>query len=76
MKCDLTENQNVVKKWADVVVGRSTRRKEKDPTSNRNFGSNITSQTTEEPCITVDRGHKKPPSVNHALYHQIPVIIN
>jgi len=37
---------------------------------------NITSHTTEEPWITVNRGHKKPPSVNHATYHQIPVIKN
>jgi len=32
--------------------------------------------TTEEPWINVNRGHKKPPPVNHASYHQIPVIIN
>jgi len=58
IKCDLTENQNEVKKWSDIVAGRSTCRKEEDPTSNRNFGPNITSYNTEEPCITVNRGHK------------------
>jgi len=26
--------------------------------------------------MTVNRGHKKPPSVNNATYHQIPVIKN
>ena len=41
-----------------------------------NIESNITSHTTEEPWITVNRGHKKPPSVYHASYHQIPVILN
>ena len=29
-----------------------------------------------EPWIAVNRGHKKPPPVNHATYHQIPVIKN
>jgi len=24
----------------------------------------------------VNRGHKKPPTVNHAAYYQIPVVIN
>jgi len=37
--------------------------------------SNITSPSTEEQWKTVNRGHKKPPTVN-ALYYQIPVIIN
>jgi hypothetical protein len=37
---------------------------------------NITSPTTKKPWKTVNRGHKKPPSVNHTLYYQIPVIIN
>jgi hypothetical protein len=50
--------------------------KEEDPTTNQNFESNITSHTTEDPWITVNRGHKKPPSVNHATYHQILAIIN
>ena len=76
IKCHLTENLNAVKKWPDVVAGTRTCRKEEDPTSKRNFGPNITSHTTEEPWITVNRGHKKPPPVNHASYHQIPIIIN
>jgi len=59
VKCDLTENLNAVKKWSDVVAGRSTCIKEEDLKSNRNFGPNITSHTTEEPWITVHRGHKK-----------------
>jgi len=59
IKCDLTENLNTVKKkWSDVVAGRSTCRKEEDPTSNRNLKSNITSHTTEELWIPVNR-HKK-----------------
>jgi len=56
MRCDLTEKLGVVKKWSDVVAGRSTCRKEG---SNRNLESNITSHTTEEPWITENRGHKK-----------------
>jgi len=76
IKRELTENLNAVKKWSDIVAGKSTCRKEEDPTSNRNLKSNITSHTTEEPWITVNRGHKKPPFVNHASYYQIPVIIN
>jgi hypothetical protein len=72
MRCDLTEKLTG-EKWPDVVAGRSTCRKKE---SNRNLESNITSHTTEEPWITVNRGHKKPPSVNHATYHQIPVIKN
>ena len=55
MKCDLTEKLGVVKKWSNVVAGRSACRKEE---SNRNLESNITSHTTEEPWITVNRGHK------------------
>ena len=73
MRCYLTEKAGVVKKWSDVVAGRSTCRKEE---SNRNLESNITSHTTEELWVTVNRGHKKPPSVNHAMYYQIPVIKN
>ena len=46
MRCDLTEKLGAVKKWSDVVVGRSACRKEE---SNRNLESNITSHTTEEP---------------------------
>jgi hypothetical protein len=76
IKCDLTENLNTVKKMSDVVAGRSTCRKEEDPTSNQNLNSNITSHTTEELWIPVNRGHKKPPSVNHASYYQILIIIN
>jgi hypothetical protein len=76
VKCDLTENLNTVKKWLDVVDGRSSCRKEEDPTANRNLKSNITPHATEEPWITVKSGHKKPPSVNHASYYQIPVVIN
>ena len=76
LKCDLTENLNAVKKWSDVVAGTRTCRKEEDRKSNQNFGPNITSHTTEEPWITVNRGHKNPPSVNYASYHQIPLIIN
>ena len=41
-----------------------------------NIESNIASHSTEETWVTVNRGHKKPPSVNHASYHQIRVIIN
>ena len=55
MKCDLTEKLGVVKKWSNVVAGRSACRKEE---SNRNLESNITSHTTEEPWISVNRGHK------------------
>jgi hypothetical protein len=73
VRCDLAEKFGAVQKWSDVVAGRSTYRKEG---SNRNLESNITSHTTEEPWITVIRGHKKPASVNHATYHQIPVIKN
>ena len=72
MRCDLTDKLGAVKTWSNVVAGRSTCRKE----SNRNLESNITSHTTKEPWIIVNRGHKKPPSVNHAMYHQIPVIKN
>jgi len=71
--CDLAEKLGAVQKWSDVVAGRSTCRKEG---SNRNLEMDITSHTTEEPWMTVNRGHKKPPSVNHATYHQIPVIKN
>jgi len=56
MRYDLTEKLGAVKKWSNVVAGRSTCRKEE---SNRNLESNITSHTTEEPWITVNRGHKK-----------------
>ena len=38
--------------------------------------SNITSPSSEEEWKTVNRGHKKPPTANHATYCQIPVIIN
>jgi len=38
MRCDLTEKLGAVKKWSDVVAGRSTCRKEE---SNRNLESNI-----------------------------------
>ena len=55
MKCDLTEKVGVVKKWSNIVAERSACRKEE---SNRNLESNITSHTTEEPWITVNRGHK------------------
>jgi hypothetical protein len=73
MWCDLTENLGAVKKWSDVVAGRNTCRKEE---FNQNLESNITSHTTEKLWITANREHKKPPSVHHAMYHQIPVIIN
>ena len=76
VKCHLTENLNAMKKWSDVVAGTRTCRKEEDRKSNQNFGPNITSHTTEEPWISVHRGHRKPPSVNYASYHQIPLIIN
>ena len=66
VRCDLAEKLSAVQKWSNVVAGRSTCRKEG---SNRNLESNITSHTTEEPWMTVNRGHKKPPSVNHATYH-------
>jgi hypothetical protein len=56
MRCDLTEKLGTVKKWSDLVAGRSTCRKEG---SNKNLDSNIISQTTEELWITVNRGHKK-----------------
>jgi hypothetical protein len=56
MRCELTEKPGAVKKWSGIVAGRSTCRKEG---SNRNLESNITSHTTEEPWITVNRGHKK-----------------
>jgi len=55
MRCDLTEKLGTVKKWSDLVTGRSTGRKEE---SNRNCESNITSHNIEEPWITVTRGHK------------------
>jgi hypothetical protein len=54
-RCDLTEKLSAVKKWSDVVSGRSTCRKE---VSNRNLELNITSHTTEEPWVTVNRGQK------------------
>jgi hypothetical protein len=54
-RCDLTEKLSAVKKWSDVVSGRSTCRKEE---SNRNLELNITSHTTEEPWVTVNRGQK------------------
>jgi len=53
------------------VAGRSTCRKEE---SNKNLESNITSHTAKKPWITLNRGNKKPPSINHATYHQIPVL--
>jgi hypothetical protein len=73
MRFDLTEKLSAVKKWSKVVAGRRTCRKEE---SNGNLESNIISHSTKEPWITVNRGHKKPPSVNHAIYHQIPVTKN
>ena len=71
MRCDLTDKLGTVKKWSDLVTGSSTCRKEE---SNRNLESNITSHTIEELWITVNREHKKPPSLNHKTHHQILVI--
>jgi hypothetical protein len=73
LRCDLAERLGAAKKWSDVVAERSRCRKEE---SNSNLELNITSHTTEELWITVNRGHKKPPSVNHARSHQILVIKN
>jgi hypothetical protein len=75
-QCDLTEKLHVKTKWSDVVAGRSIGRRKEDSTSNRNLESNITSPSTEEQWKTVNKGHKKPPTVNHASYYQILVIIN
>jgi len=73
MRCDLTEKLGAGKKWSDAVAGKSTCKKEE---SNKNLESNITSHTAKEPWITVNRGNKKTPSINHAMYHQIPVLKN
>ena len=73
VRYDLAEKLGTVQTWSDIVAGRSTCRKDG---SNRNLESNITSLTTEEPWMTVNRGHKNPRTVNHATYHQIPVIKN
>ena len=76
IQCDPTEKLHVKTKWSDVVAGGSTGRRKEDSTSNQIFESNIASASTEEQWKTVNRGHKKPPTVNHASYYQILVIIN
>ena len=73
---DPTENLHVKTKWSNVVTGRSIGRRKEDSTSNRILESNITSPSTEKQWKTVNRGHKKLPTVNHALCYQILVIIN
>ena len=58
------------------MAGRSIGKRNEDSTSKQYFESNITSCATEEPWKTVSRGYRKPSSVNHASYYQIPIIIN
>jgi len=67
---------HIKEKWSDVVAGRSIGKRNEDSTSKQYFESNITSCATEEPWKTVSRGYRKPSSVNHASYYQIPIIIN
>jgi hypothetical protein len=71
-----SEKINMKEKWSDVVAGRSIDRRNEDSTSNHLLESNMTSHITEESWKTVSRGRKNLSSVNHALYYQIPVIIN
>jgi hypothetical protein len=68
-----SEKINIKEKWSGVVVGRS---RNEDSTSNHLLESNITSHITEDSWKTVSRGRKNLSSVNHAMYYQIPVIIN
>jgi hypothetical protein len=74
--CDPTRKAHIKTKWLDVMASRSPDRKKEEYTSKRISESNITSPSTEEEWKTVNSGHKKPPIVNHAMYCQIPVIIN
>jgi hypothetical protein len=71
-----SEKINIKEKWSDVVVGRSIDRRNEDSTSNHLLESNITSHITKDSWKTVSRGRKNLSSVNHAMYYQIPVIIN
>jgi len=75
IQCDPTEKLHVKTKWSDVVASGSTGRRKEDSTSNRIFKSNITSASKEQ-WKTVNRGHKKPPTVNQASYYQILVVIH
>jgi hypothetical protein len=67
--CDPTEKLHVKTKWPDIVAGGSIGRRKGDSTSNRILESNIHSPSTEEQWKTVNRGHKKPPTVNHVSYY-------
>jgi hypothetical protein len=76
IQCDPTKKLHVKTKWSDIVAGRSMGRRRKDSTSNKILKSNISSSSTDEQWKTMKRGHKKPPTVNHASYYRIPIIIN
>jgi hypothetical protein len=58
IKCDLKETPKSVKKWSNIVAGRSNCSEEEDLTSSRNIGTIITSHTTEKPWPAVNRGRK------------------
>jgi len=74
--CDPTGKAHIKTKWSDAMAGRSPHRKKEECTLKRISESNITLPSIEEEWKTVNRGHKKPPTVNHATHCQIPVIIN
>ena len=76
IRCDPTGKAHIKTKWSDVMAGRSPDRKKEECTSKRILESNTTSPSSEEEWKTVNRGHKKSPTVNHAMHCQIPVIIN
>ena len=74
--CDPSKKLHVKTKWSDIVAGRSTDRKKEECTSKQFLGTDITSSPTDDKWKTINRGHEKPSTVNHASYYQIPVIIN
>jgi hypothetical protein len=62
--------------WSDVVAGRNISGRRKYATINQTLEPNITSPYTEDQWKTVNTRRKKSPTVSHASYYQIPVIVN
>ena len=73
---DPTKKLHIKKKWSDIVAGRSTDKKKEECTSKQFLETDITSPPTDDEWKTINRGHKKASTANHASYYQIPVIIN
>jgi hypothetical protein len=74
--CDSTKKLHIKTKWSDIVAGRSADRKKEECTSKQFLKTDITSPPTDDEWKTINRGHKKPSTVNHASYYQISLSLS